>query len=215
MSELSSATNSYLSVKPQLRELNKYRNQLDKWVSRYLGLNGVGNLLDIEATPPDTNGFAGETFFIDVTVHPEVPPQRYVLKRKPTQHIYFPDHDFTTEAKIQDVLSRSGAVPIARFIAFEPDERVIGSPFYVLAFVDGQATPDSTGYYLESWVSRLPANEQRAICEQGLRSLADLHALDIDAVGAEFLRGGRTPAQQVRENLAHWHRFNEASWAKS
>jgi len=102
--------------------------------------------------------------------------QRFVLRRPPLNSVLATAHDMGREWRAIHALQDT-PVPVAPALAFCPDPDVTGAPFYVMGFVDGVVQ-----HGLEQTLTLTP--EQRRISGESLFDvLADLHAVDIEAVG--------------------------------
>lgn len=99
----------------------------------------------------------------------------FVLRRKPPGQLLKSAHAVDREYRVQSALAGT-AVPVARMIALCDDDAVIGSMFYVMERVRGVNHRDP----------RLPDLTQAgrgAVVDEMNRVLADLHQVDVDAVG--------------------------------
>ncbi len=122
--------------------------------------------------------------------------QRYVLRRPPTGHVLARAHDMAREHRIIAALSTS-AVPVPEPIGLCQDEAVNGADFYVMEFVDGQIIfnqADGEAY---------EPTRRPALAHSLVDTLADLHAIDPEAVGLGDL--GRTEDYCARQ-LRRWKR---------
>jgi aminoglycoside phosphotransferase (APT) family kinase protein len=198
--------------KPQTRDLAQYFGAVSQWISRRLGQHEPVVMTALEPTPASANGFAGESFILEVVRGRGNRKQRYLLKRKPTQHVYFPDHDFEAEFRTQEAIAKTALAPVACVRGYESDTSILGSPFYLIDFVAGRPVPDRPLYYIDGWLAELSSNDQRAVGVSGLRALAQLHSKPLNEAGANFLsrnKGGK----QIDWDLAYWDRFSAVSWA--
>lgn len=101
---------------------------------------------------------------------------KYVLRRPPLGHVLATAHDMAREHRIIAAVGRT-TVPVPRALGLCTDESVNGAPFYVMSFVDGVVLDSAEK-------ARLLAPELRHDASLHLIDvLADLHAVDIDAVG--------------------------------
>jgi aminoglycoside phosphotransferase (APT) family kinase protein len=102
---------------------------------------------------------------------------RWVLRRPPLHSVLASAHDVAREYRIMAALQPT-PVPVPPLVGLEPDEVVIGAPFYVMEFVDGLVPRDA-----DAVVAAIdePARGRAAFALAD--TLADLHAVDIDAVG--------------------------------
>ncbi|WP_447752284.1 phosphotransferase family protein [Sphingopyxis fribergensis] len=125
---------------------------------------------------------------------------KLVIRRKPPGKLLPSAHAIEREYRVTAALGKAG-VPVAEPLLFCEDADVIGSPFFVMHFVEGRIL----------WDPRLPdlaAGERRAIYDAMAVTLAQLHSVDPIAAGlADFGRPGSYFARQ----LDRWTRQYEAS----
>ncbi len=94
---------------------------------------------------------------------------------------------------------QSTSVPVARTVAFDADGSIIGAPCTVVEFVDGRVvrTAEDLAAYSDDDVA--------ANLDGLVRTLADLHAVDYQAVGlGEFGRPAGFAARQVKLWARQW-----------
>jgi aminoglycoside phosphotransferase (APT) family kinase protein len=105
-----------------------------------------------------------------------------------------------------DAVAGARAGPIAPLIGYEPDASVLGSPFFVMGFVDGEV-PRENPLYTQSGFFVDATPEQRArLVDDGLRLLARFHELDWRAAGLDFLvDDGVTPG--TARQLEVWEQY--------
>ncbi|MEN9805359.1 MAG: hypothetical protein RIS41_2206 [Actinomycetota bacterium] len=101
---------------------------------------------------------------------------RYVLRRPPLGHVLATAHDMAREHRIIAAVGRTG-VPVPRALGLCTDTDVNDAPFYVMSHVEGEV---------------LDSADKAALLDPSLREqashhlidvLAELHAVDVDAVG--------------------------------
>jgi len=102
--------------------------------------------------------------------------RRVVLRRPPLGHVLATAHDMGREHRIMSALGPT-AVPVPATLGLCTDVDVNGAPFYVMRFVDGVVL-DSVGKAVE-----LPADRRRDAAFDLVDVLAELHLVDVDAVG--------------------------------
>ena len=72
----------------------------------------------------------------------------------PTGHQIFPDPRFDEQYLVLKILAGTDVqVPAVHW--HEPDPAVLGAPFYVMTWVDGQAPPDVPPYHTGGWVTEV------------------------------------------------------------
>jgi aminoglycoside phosphotransferase (APT) family kinase protein len=121
---------------------------------------------------------------------------RCVLRRPPTSHVLPTAHDMAREYRIIHALGPT-PVPVPPALGLCTDEAVNGRPFYVMGFVDGHVLRDDA-----IAVRALTPEQRRTAGEHLIDVLADLHAVDVDAVGLGDL--GRREAY-IERQLKRWY----------
>jgi aminoglycoside phosphotransferase (APT) family kinase protein len=126
----------------------------------------------------------------------------WVLRRPPLGSILPTAHDMGREYRIITALGPT-PVPVPASIGFCADDSVNDKPFYVMGYVDGHILRDAA-----TTKQVLGEKERRVAGESLVDVLADLHAVDIDAVGLGDLskRDG-----YIERQLKRWH----TQWEKS
>ena len=131
------------------------------------------------------------------------PGARYVMRRKPPGHLLPSAHAVDREFKVISALRPTG-FPVPRPYGLCLDEDVIGSIFYVMDMVEGRILWD------QSLPSYAPP-ERYAIHMAALKTLANLHTTDYQAIGlGDFGRPGNYMARQI----SRWTKQYKASETK-
>ena len=120
----------------------------------------------------------------------------YVLRRPPLSHVLPTAHDMGREFRIISALGPT-PVPVPPALGYCADDAVNGRPFYVMGFVDGHILRDAT------IAEKVYDETQRRVAGESLVDvLADLHAVDVDAVGLGDL--GRKEGY-IERQLKRWY----------
>ncbi len=120
----------------------------------------------------------------------------FVLRRPPTSHVLPTAHDMGREHRIVSALGPT-PVPVAPTFGYCGDDSVNGAPFYVMGFVPGHILRDA-----ETARKVLDEDGRRRAGESLIDVLADLHAVDVDAVGLGDL--ARREAY-IERQLKRWY----------
>ncbi len=126
---------------------------------------------------------------------------RWVLRRPPLGHVLATAHDMGREHRIIAALADT-AVPVPTVIGLSPDDSVNGAPFYVMDFVDGPILRNDEAARQISEAARATATTSM------IDVLADIHAVDLDAVGLADL--GRHDGY-IERQLKRW----QGQWEKT
>lgn len=120
----------------------------------------------------------------------ETPSRKYVLRRKPPGKLLPSAHAVDREFRAISALHAQG-FPVAEPILYCADERVAGTEFYVMGFVEGRVF----------WNPHMPGSnpaERAAVYDAMNATLARLHTFDPAAIGlGDFGRGENYVARQV------------------
>ncbi len=119
-----------------------------------------------------------------------------VLRRPPSGHVLPTAHDMGREYRVVTALGPT-PVPVPRTLGYCPDPDVTGAPFYVMEFVPGHILRDAP-----TAEGVLDEGGRHHAGESLVDVLADLHAVDVDAVGLGDL--GRREGYIARQ-LERWH----------
>ena len=116
----------------------------------------------------------------------------WVVRRPPLGHVLATAHDMSREYRVMHGLAGT-AVPVPRVRLLCHDSEIIGAPFYLMDFVPGavyRRAADTTG---------VGPDRAETMSRHLIEVLADLHAVDPDAVGlADFGRGPGYLDRQLR-----------------
>jgi aminoglycoside phosphotransferase (APT) family kinase protein len=124
----------------------------------------------------------------------------YVLRRKPPGKLLPSAHAIDREYRVIRALAGS-EVPVARTHCLCLDETVIGTPFYLMDFVDGRI-------FWDPLLPGMSPGERGAIFAEMNRVIAALHRTDFVAIGlADYGRPGNYLARQIDR----WSRQYRAS----
>lgn len=139
-----------------------------------------------------SGGRSNLTFTVNDDVH------RWVARRPPMAGLTPSAHDMGREWAVTSALVGTD-VPVATPVAIDRTGDVIGAPCTVVEFVDGQVVRSTDD--LASWSD----TEVAANFDAMVRTLADLHAVDYEAVGlADFGRPEGFAARQVKLWTRQW-----------
>ncbi|HKJ00769.1 MAG TPA: phosphotransferase [bacterium] len=127
--------------------------------------------------------------------------RRYVLRRKPPGHLLPSAHQVDREYRVLTALAATD-VPVPRTYCLCEDDTVIGTAFYVMAFVEGRI-------FREPLLPReLPPAEVRALFAATADVLARLHRVQPAAVGlADYGR----PGNYFERQIGRWSKIYRAS----
>ena len=175
----------------------------------------IANARNVRVTDvkvPSAGGLSNETVLFtaswdqDGVEHTE----GMVARVQPDGPGIFPVYDLRKEASVIKALADHTPVPAPRVAFYEEDPSVFGSPFLVMERVDGRIPSDDPPFTAAGWVLDLTADERATLWDNGIKVLADIHAVDWRTLGLDFL-DTREQASGIDAQLAYWEEFFE--WA--
>ena len=143
-------------------------------------------------------GLAGDMAFAPIgggqsnpTYRLDFPDRRLVLRKQPPGELLPSAHAVDREYRVQRALAGSG-VPVPAMLLWCEDRDVVGTPFYVMAWLDGRVFHDSA-------LPDLTPKDRAGVYDSMSATLAALHRIDWQAAGlADFGRHGGYFARQIR-----------------
>jgi aminoglycoside phosphotransferase (APT) family kinase protein len=171
---------------------------------------------DVHVTDMDVPrgaGFSNETlrFTASWTENGEPHQEQLVARVQPSGKGVLPTYDLSLEYRLMAAL-RDTPVPVPRVLVFEEDTAVFGAPFLIMEFVSGRVPSDDPSYTKEGWVvDELSPAQRRALCENGLKVLVDVHSVDWEQLGLGFLERRELGERPVDQQIAYYERYWE--WA--
>ena len=128
------------------------------------------------------------------------PRRAYVLRRKPPGKLLPSAHAVEREYQVMKALGAQG-FPAPHMHALCEDESVIGTAFYVMDFVEGRI-------FWDAYLPDLEPAERAALYDASNATLAQLHAIDVEAAGLSDY--GR-PGNYFERQIARWTKQYKAA----
>jgi len=129
--------------------------------------------------------------------------QRYVLRKKPPGRLVSKTaHKVEREYRIIHALAKTD-VPVPKAYCLCEDSAVIGTPFYIMEFLDGRIFEDPI-------IPSVLPDHRRAIWADAVRTLAKLHRIDPRSIGLEAF--GK-PTGFYNRQVATWRSVCDAQAA--
>ena len=133
-----------------------------------------------------SDGQSNPTFLVT-----DAAARRHVLRKKPSGDLLPSAHAVDREYRVMRALEATD-VPVARMICFCDDAAVIGTPFFVMSFVEGRIFWDPA-------LPELDPAARRAVYADMNRVVAALHRIEPAAVGlADYGRNAGFFERQLR-----------------
>jgi aminoglycoside phosphotransferase (APT) family kinase protein len=141
------------------------------------------------AIRPLTGGQSNPTWLI------EAGERRFVLRKKPSGQLLASAHAIDREYRVMKALQGS-EVPVPQMLAWCDDASVVGTPFYLMEYLDGRV-------FMDQGLPCLHPVERDAIYREMNRVIAALHAINHETIElGTFGKAGNYFGRQI----ARWSR---------
>ena len=156
---------------------------LAEWLAPRLASTGPVEIAEMSEL---SVGFSAETTSLTVRyVGGSGPVERRVVLRResPDPAVYpqqSPGHDVEIDIqyRVMSALATGTDVPLAPLLGYEAGSDILGAPFFVMGFVEGEVPLVTPSYAQSGFFFDAGPGQRRQIIEDGLRVLAGLHRLD-------------------------------------
>lgn len=163
----------------------------------------------------DSTGMSSETIILTTRWQQDGQPteQKLVARVAPTAEdvqvfpTYRLDHQFDVIRKVGELTD----VPVPRVCWLENTGEVLGTPFFVMDYVEGEVPPDVMPYtFGGNWFADAPADQQRELQDATVGVLAKLHSIPDAQSTFGFLAEGRAGDTSLRKHfnwVRSWYDF--------
>ena len=194
------------------RDISTLPILISQWLSTVFP-GGVTPHITVESGV-DSNGMSSETIILTGRWDEDgrQQEQKWVARVAPTAQdvpvfsSYRMDHQFD----VIRIVGEKTDVPVPRVRWLEADGSVLGAPFFLMDYVEGQVPPDVMPYtFGNNWFADAPAQRQRELQDSTVEVIAKLHSIPEPEKTFGFLVDSAEP-NALRRNLdwlKSWHEF--------
>ncbi|PQM56769.1 MAG: phosphotransferase family protein [Rhodobacteraceae bacterium] len=126
--------------------------------------------------------------------------EKLVLRKKPLGTLLKSAHMVEREYKVMSALAKTD-VPVPEMYYLCEDAIEIGTPYFVMEYIDGQS-------FVDPRITQISVPERQVVYEENVKGLANLHNVDPNIVGlSHFGKSGSYFSRQ----FSRWSRQYEAS----
>ena len=152
-----------------------------EWLTQQDSFKDKGHLISANESSI-ASGFSNETFIFSLEENHEI--KNFVLRLKPTNYQVFPEYNLKLQVDIMRCLHNRG-FPAPNVILYESNEGILGSEFYLMDYINGEAPSDNPPYHMdpEGMVGKAVKEDRRKIWTEWIHYLNQIHILDVDDLG--------------------------------
>jgi aminoglycoside phosphotransferase (APT) family kinase protein len=175
------------------------REQLSNYLRQHLDCGSPGTE---PALTPISGGFSNPTYFLKFSDSAD-----YVLRKKPAGPLLPSAHAIDREFRVMQALADTG-VPVPKMLHYCEDDRIVGTPFYIMERVQGRVLHDNT-------LPDFSAAERGQYYAAMNETLARLHSVDFNAVGlGDFGKTGGFIERQIRRWSSQYEKSKSSDVAE-
>ncbi len=153
-----------------------------------------------------TTGFSNETFVFNLSS--KKMNEDFVLRLKPGGFKVFPNYDLHFQARIMKILRTKG-LPTPEILYYEADESIIGSEFYIMNFIEGEAPSDNPPYHTdpEGMMGKASQEQRRSVWLEWLYYMSILHSQKLEDLDLDEFFGDHIGIESLDKELIYYEEF--------
>ena len=154
------------------------------------------------------SGFSNETF--SCKVFGKNIDEDIVLRIKPTEFQVFPEYNLGLQVEIMKELKRFN-LPVPEILFYESNEEIIGSEFYVMKFVKGEAPSDNPPYHMdpEGMMGKASSKQIRSVWLEWLENLVSFHKINYEDLELSLIKIRKNEKSHLQSDLQYYKSFME------
>jgi len=186
------------------RDLGNARAIVHDWLLPRLP--GAKNLVLSDIEMPSGAGVANETLMFDATWTDDAGPreQSFVLRVDSPDPLFL-DSPAEVHYRVYKVLGEESFVPVPPVLGFESDTSLLGSPFFLMAKIEGRVPGDQPPFNVEGWVVDLAPADRHKLWANFVAAMAQLH--QVDHRKFDFLQRPHLGSSGLEQEVRHWFRY--------
>ncbi|MFR9751858.1 phosphotransferase family protein [Nocardia sp. 004] len=186
------------------RDLDAMAGDLARWLDSKVSADRLPRISGL--TCPQSGGMSSTSILFDAEWHGGGRAQRgsFVARMAPEPGSFpvFETYDLATQYQVMAGVAAATDVPIPELCWLEPDEKQLGTPFFVMRRVDGRVPTDNPPYVFVGWLFDASPAERRLVTHNTVAVLAKIHDIPDPATRFPPLDG---PGQSLRRHIAAQH----------
>ncbi len=190
------------------RDFEQLKRGLERWLAGKCSTKAASLRVEGLRGPSET-GFSSDTLLFDCeweengTLH----RQPMVARLEPQGVTVFPRYDMERQFRLLHWLSEQGSIRVPRVYWYEGAREVLGSPFFVMEYVDGRVPSDNPPYHVVGWLHEFRPEERRQLWMSGLQAMAAVHTLDVAPLLGTIFPAAPNARTYLEEQLEEYRQF--------
>ena len=176
-----------------------------EWLTQQDSFKDKGHLISANESSI-ASGFSNETFIFSLEENDEI--KNFVLRLKPTNYQVFPEYNLKLQVDIMRCLHNRG-FPAPNVILYESNEDILGSEFYLMDYINGEAPSDNPPYHMDpkGMVGKAVKEDRRKIWTEWIHYLNQIHILDVNDLGLTELESKYGKSDPIDIDIEYYQDF--------
>ena len=149
-------------------------------------------------------GMSNETFLFDMSWEENGQTRSMVARLRPTDFQVFPEYDLGAQCRVMQALT-GNAVPVRSYAGSRKMQP--SSARHIMERIDGEIPPEIPVYHAYGWCADASIERRQRVWENGLATLAQIHALDWRKLGLSFLGVPGDGTGPLDRQLAYYENY--------
>jgi aminoglycoside phosphotransferase (APT) family kinase protein len=156
----------------------------------------------------EASGFSNETFSCKVlgkNIDEDI-----VLRIKPTGFQVFPEYDLSLQVEIMKQLKKFN-LPVPEILFSESNAEIIGSEFYVMKYVNGEAPSDNPPYHMDpdGMMGKASPDQIKSVWLGWLKNLVSFHKINFEELELSLINKRSSEKSHLESDLQYYKSFME------
>lgn len=199
---------------PSKRDHGELRRRLERWLTTQFPEGARPQLSELRI--PEGTGMSSETLMFDARWREDGQKRSgsYVARTSPDMSDFpvFPQYDLELQCRCMRMVAAHSDVPVPETPWLELDPEPLGAPFLVMSRVEGIAPSDNPPYVFGGWITEATPEQRQRLQRAAVGVLVRLHAIDLEAAGADFLDRPQYATGWLDQHLVYQRSYYE--WAR-
>jgi aminoglycoside phosphotransferase (APT) family kinase protein len=194
-------------------DLDWTRRRLEGWLPPRLARASRASPSEVRVTgmeaPPGGQSSDTLLFQVEWLEEGSSRTERLVLRKQATNNQLFRHPDVLREARVLRALAAPSRVPVPSVRWCEADASVLGSPFFIMSYVEGHVPIGRPSLHSAGWLPGLAPAVRRQVWSEGIATLVAIHRTDWRRTHAFLVAEGTQPSLAARLKwMVDWYEWS-------
>ncbi|WP_280270271.1 phosphotransferase family protein [Nocardia wallacei] len=191
------------------RDLDDLTGRLTDWLGARLDCDSPPRITG--ASRPQAGGMSSSSVLFDAEWEADgrAGSGSYVVRMAPEEGSFpvFETYDLATQYAVMSGVAEHSDVPVPPLCWLEPDDSVLGAPFFVMRRVDGRIPEDNPPYVFVGWLFDATPEQRLRLTRNTVDIIARIHAIPDPAAKFPVLDGPGSALRRHVDAQRAWYRW--------